>query len=116
MATICITDLQLRAVIGIFDWERKAKQDVLINVEFDYDATQAIATDTIEASVDYKEITKKIIEHVETSDYMLLEKLTDRVLKIVMENPRVTRAAVRIDKPGAIRFAKSVSVELNAKR
>lgn len=116
MATIQIADLHLRTIIGIYEWERKSKQDVLINVSFEYDSSKAVANDQIKDSVDYKAITKEIIETVQSSQCYLLEKLADLVLKIVMKNEKVSRATVRVDKPLAIRFAKSVSAEISAWR
>ena len=116
MATIRITNLRLRAVIGINDWERDIKQDVVINVTMEFDADRAAKSDNIKDTVDYKAITKKIIKLVEGSQFFLLEALADRILTIAMEDRKVLSAAVRVDKPQALRFADSVSVELNKQR
>ncbi|MBI3601876.1 MAG: dihydroneopterin aldolase [Candidatus Omnitrophica bacterium] len=116
MARIQISDLSLRAVIGTNNWERKNRQDVLINVTMDYDASQAARTDHIKDAVDYKTITKRIIKTVEGSHFHLLEKLADTVLKAVMSDKKVKSATVRIDKPHALRFARSVSMELTTQR
>ena len=74
------------------------------------------ASDAIEDTVDYKTITKRIIKEVEASQFFLLEKLTRLILNIVIENERVTEATVRVDKPFALRFADSVSLELHEKK
>ena len=116
MATIRITDLKLKTIIGTNDWERKKKQDVIINISFEYNATLSAKSDQLKDTVDYKAITKKIIREVEISRCFLLEKLTAKVLDIVLANPLVKSAAVRIDKPLALRFSKSVSVELTKKK
>ena len=116
MTTIRITDLTLRAIIGTNKWERVRKQKILINIIFTYDSKNAIQTDDIKHAVDYKTITKKIIKSIESSRFYLLEKLSDFILKIVMENPRTKSASVRVDKPKALRFSRSVSAELSAKR
>lgn len=116
MATIRIDNLKLRCIIGILDWERKNKQDVIINVKMEFDAGKSIETDDIKDTVDYKVITKRIIKEVEASEFQLLEKLTQTVLNIVMENQQVQKASVRIDKPFALRFADSVSIELSEER
>ena len=116
MATIRITDLRLRAIIGVNDWERKHKQDVVINVMMEFDAQKACASDSIQDTVDYKTITKRVIKAVEASDHLLLEKLAAAILDIVMEDHKVTGATVRVDKPFALRFADSVSIELSKKR
>ena len=116
MATIRITNLKLRAIIGIYDWEREHKQDVIINITMDFDAAKACASDAIEDTLDYKTITKRIITEVEASDFFLLEKLTQFILDIVMDYSLVQEATVRVDKPFALRFADSVSIELHKKK
>lgn len=116
MATIRITDLTLRAIIGTNAWERTTRQKVVINATFEYNSAKAAKSDNIRYAVDYKIITKKIIDRVTRSRFFLLERLTNMVLETIMENKAIGRATVRIDKPKALRFAKSVSVELSAKR
>ncbi len=107
---IKIENLRLRTVVGIFDWEKKIKQDVVINIEIEFDGRSAIEKDEIEYTLDYKSITKRIISEVEEKTYNLIERIAGDVMKIVMEDGRVERATVKIDKPGALRFADSVSV------
>ena len=116
MATIRITDLKVRTIIGINSWERKTKQDVLINVMMDVDVSKAVRSDNIADTIDYKTITKKIIAAVNESKFFLLEKLTDMILQLVMADPQVRKATVRVDKPRALRYTHSVSVELQASR
>lgn len=112
MAVIRISNLRLRTIIGANDWERDHKQDLVINVRIDFDAAKSGASDDLADTVDYKTITKNIITEVEGSSYQLLEKLATRLLDIVMDHDGVQRTVVRIDKPHALRFADSVSVEL----
>lgn len=116
MATIKIKNLRLRTIIGVYDWEREEKQDVIINTELAYDSLPARAEDRIEAALDYKLITKEIIAAVEASQFFLLEKLADHILQLIMSHSEVVAATVEVDKPGALRFADSVSVTLSAKR
>jgi len=116
MAIVRITDLRLRTIIGIHDWERKHKQDIVINISMDYDAGPSSESDDIKDTVDYKAITKDIIREVEASHFFLLEKLTKMILNIVTQNGLVKKATVRVDKPHALRFADSVSVELSTPR
>jgi len=116
LATIRITDLLLRTIIGGNDWERNTKQDVIINIRLDFDPEKAIASDSMEDTVDYKKLKRRVIEEVEQSRFQLLEKLTSHVLHIVMEDNRVLSATVRIEKPSALRFAKAVSVEMSHRR
>jgi len=114
MALIEITDLHLRTVIGANDWEREVKQDVIINVQMEFDPARAIESDDINDTVDYKAVTKSIIKLVEGSQFYLIEKLADSILKIVTGTPGVSGATVRVDKPQALRFAQSVSVTLSS--
>ena len=113
MSQIDIQDLHLRTIIGIFDWERTHKQDVLINITVDFDSTQAAKTDDIHDTVDYKTMNKKVIELVETSEFKLIETLADRILQVVLATKQVLSASVKVDKPGALRFAKSVGITVN---
>jgi len=114
MAVIRIKNLKLRTVIGINDWERGSKQDVIINIKLEFDASKAAESDAITDTVDYKSIKLKVIEFVEKSSCNLLERLVDQILRICLSDPKVERATVRVDKPHALRFADSVSIELSA--
>lgn len=113
---IFIENLRLRTIIGINDWERSEKQDVVINIELELDGETATARDAIEETLDYKRLTKHVIDAVERSTFFLLEKLCEHVLAIAMEDMRVKTARVRVDKPSALRFADSVAVERSAER
>lgn len=113
MATIRIQNLRLKAVIGVNAWERKIKQDVVINITFEYNSTAAVSSDGISHAYDYKRLTKQIIERVERSNVHLLEKLADVILEVVNDSGPAEVITVRIDKPGALRHADSVSVELH---
>ena len=112
MATIHITDLLLRTIIGTNNWEREKAQDIILNIAIEYNAAKAGRSDNIKDTVDYKVLTKKIIQTVENSRFFLIEKLGDTVLSIILGTKGVDAATVRIDKPNALRFAKSVSVTL----
>lgn len=115
-ATVRIKDLLLRAYIGIKEEEINNQQDVLINVRLTYDAANAINENDISAALNYRTITKQVINHVDGNRFALLERLTHEVLSIVMEHEAVSWAAVEIDKPHALRYAESVSVCLEAHR
>jgi D-erythro-7,8-dihydroneopterin triphosphate epimerase len=116
IATIRITDITRSTIIGANEWERETPQEVIINIEFSFDASKAIETDRLDDTVNYKHLKKRIVAEVETSRYRLIEKLAARILDIVLEDARILRAAVRVDKPGALRYAKSVSVEVSDSR
>ena len=113
MAIIRIKNLRLRCIIGANDWERDHKQNVIINVVFYFDATKSSMSDNLKETVDYKVITKKIISITEDSSFYLIERLAKVILDIVCEHPLVEKANVIIDKPAALRFSDSVSVELS---
>ena len=111
-----ITNLRLRTIVGIYEWEKKTRQDIIINVELEFDGSEAVRTDDIEYSVDYKKINKDIIAAVENREYNLIERICGDISEIVMSNEKVQRVSVRVDKPGALRFTDSVSVELTRDR
>ena len=113
---ILISDLMIRCVIGVHDWERKDKQDVLINIELEASLHAAGASDDFEDAVDYRAITKRVIELVQGSSFFLVEALAEAIAEICLEDDRVQRAKVRVEKPGALRFARSVGVEVDRKR
>lgn len=113
---IRIKNLRLRTIIGIEGWERRKKQDVVLNIRVEFNGSQAAATDRIDDSVDYKKITKKIIRLVEDSEFFLLEKLVSCVADAILNDERVQRVWVEIDKPHALRFADSVSMEVTVER
>lgn len=114
MAIIHITDLKISTLIGTNDWERTKKQQVVLNIQVSYDASEAVKSDSITDALDYKTLKKQIIAFVENSHYGLLEKLTQEILTLILQNKRILSATVRIDKPKALRFAKSVAVEMTA--
>ena len=106
------SDLALRCIIGIYPEEREKKQDVVINVVMEADLRAAGASDRIEDTIDYKTIKLRIVEMVEGSECNLIECLADRIARICLTDPRVRRVTVTLDKPGALRFARSVAVEV----
>ncbi len=111
-AIINIRNLRLRTLIGFNPEERIKKQDVVLNIEIKYSIDNAVLQDNVEEALNYKVITKKVIEHVEQGQFLLLEKLVSDVLCICSEHPSVRSSRVTIDKPHALRFADSVSLTL----
>ncbi|MBN1401363.1 MAG: dihydroneopterin aldolase [Anaerolineae bacterium] len=114
--TILIKDLLLRTIIGVNDDEREKVQDVLINVALQTDTRAAGASDRIQDAVNYRTVAKEIIELVERSRYYLVEKLAEEVAKLCLAYPGVQAVRVRVEKPGALRFARSVGVEIERLR
>lgn len=116
MDKIIIRDLLLRGIIGINPDERVKQQDILINMVIWAGIRQAAASDAIEDAVDYKSITKRVIKHVEESSDYLVEKLVTDLARIVITEFGVERVQVRVEKPGALRFAESVGIEIERTR
>jgi FolB domain-containing protein len=112
MDKILIKDLLLRGIIGINPEERVNKQDILINMVIYTDIRKAAASDDIADAVNYKSITKRIIAHVEESPDYLVEKMVTDIARIVITEFDVERVQVRLEKPGALRFADSVGIEI----
>lgn len=115
-AIIKITNLRLRTFIGFNLEERQKMQDVVINIEIHYPAQNAIREDNVEEALNYKKITKAVIQHVEEGRFLLLEKLVSDILDISRDHPWVQFARVTVDKPHALRFADSVSLSLEYHR
>ncbi len=109
---IQIKDLLLRAIIGINAEERRNRQDVLINITLHADTRAAGRSDDIDDAVNYRTLAKRVIALVENSQFYLVEKLAAEIAALCLDDPRVERADVRVEKPGALRFARSVGVEI----
>ncbi len=107
-----INDLLLRGIVGINDWEREKKQDILINIVLFTDLHAAASSDDIAMTVNYRTLTKKVIDHVEASARFTVEALAGDVARLCLAEPGVGRVRVRVEKPGALRFARSVAVEI----
>ena len=109
---ILIKDLHLRCIIGIHDWEREKRQDILLNITLFVDLRQAGESDAIEDTVNYRTLTKQIIAHVESAGRFTVEALATDIARFCLEMEGVQKARVRVEKPGALRFAQSVGVEI----
>ena len=109
---IHIRDLLQRSIIGIYDEERREKQDIIFNITLHADLRAAGKSDDIDDTVDYKTIKKQVIAMVETSSFFLVEKLAEEIANICLRDRRVRAATVRVAKPGALRFARTVEVEI----
>jgi dihydroneopterin aldolase/D-erythro-7,8-dihydroneopterin triphosphate epimerase len=113
---IIIKDLFLRTIIGINDDERSNRQDVLINLELETDTRAAGKSDRIEDAVNYKTITKQVIDLIEGSRYFLVEKMAEEIAQLCLADRRVSCVKVTIEKPAALRFARSVGVSIERSR
>jgi FolB domain-containing protein len=107
-----IKDLVARGIIGINDWEREKPQEMLINITVFSDTRAAAQSDDLIDCVDYRELAKKAQSHAETAARFTVEALANDIAAICLEQELVQRVIVRVEKPGAVRFSKSVGVEV----
>ena len=113
---ILISDLSVRCIIGVNEDERREKQDVLINLAISADLSKAGKSDCFEDTVDYRAIKKEIVKMVEDSKYHLVEALAEAIADLCLRYPGVLDVTVRAEKPMALRFARSVGVEITRPR
>lgn len=117
MDRVIIEDLLVRGIVGINDDERVNRQDVVVGVTMWVDTRPAAASDDIADAVNYRTVSKRIIEHVETGAPMLVERLADEIAALCLDaDERVTEVEVSVRKPGALRFARSVGVIVTRRR
>lgn len=116
MDHIFIRDLSLRCIIGANESERREKQDVLINIVLAADLKKAGMSDRFEDAIDYRIVKKEIVKMVESSSYCLIEALAETIAGICLKHADVIEARVQVDKPSALRFARSVAVEITRQR
>jgi len=116
MDRIYIRDLQLRCIIGVYEEERRERQDVIIGLTLSGDFSAAGRSDDLADAVDYKVMKKKVIQLVEASQFRLIETMAERIAQTCLENPKVQQVTVTVDKPGALRFARSVAFEITRAR
>lgn len=113
---IFVRDLLVRGILGIKPDERVSRQDVLVNLEMVTDTRRAAASDAIEDAVNYRSVTKRVIERVERGSDRLVERLAEDLARMILQEFPVEEVTVRVEKPGALRFAESVGVEITRRR
>ena len=116
MDKVIIKNLLARGIIGVNDWERKRPQNILINLTLYTDTRHAGEKDDIADCVDYTKISKKLLAHAESVNRFTVEALANDLAKLCLEEKGVEKAIVRVEKPGAVRFAESVGVEVERPR
>ena len=110
MDIVYIRELEIEAIIGIYDWERETKQTVSIDLEMGCDNTKAAASEDIADALDYKAVAKRLISFVEGSEFLLVETLAEKIAGIVLEEFSVPWLRLRLGKPGAVTGSKDVGV------
>ena len=116
MDKVIIKILLARGLIGVRDWERKRTQDILINIILHTNTHQAAETDSINDCADYSSIAKKVQAHAESANRFTVEALANDLAKLCLEEENVLKVNIRVEKPGAVRFAESVGVEIERSR
>lgn len=102
----------MRGIIGVYDWERQHPQDILINIAVKVDLQPAGETDDIAKCIDYAALAQKVIDHAKTAQRLTVEALANDIARICLAEPGAESVRVRVEKPGAVGFARSVGVEI----
>jgi dihydroneopterin aldolase len=112
MDIVFIEDLRIDALIGIYDWERRVRQTLSLDIEMAFDNTVPAAEDDIEKTLNYKDVSKRLIGYVGESSFGLVETLAERCAQIIREEFGVSWVRLKLSKPGAVRGAKAVGVRI----
>ncbi len=110
MDIVFVRDLRIETVIGVYEWERRIRQVVSLDLEMAADVARAAASDALEDALNYKAVAKRLIEYVEGSRFRLVETLAERVAALLREEFGIPWVRVTVSKPGALRGARDVGV------
>ena len=116
MDTIFLSGLTTECIIGIWDWERKVKQKIVVDLEMATDIRRAAASDSIDDTLDYKRVAKRLLQFIGESQFQLVETLTERIAEIVIHEFGVSWVRVRLNKQGAIRGSRDVGIQIERRR
>lgn len=116
MDKVFIEGLEVDCIIGIYDWERRVRQPVVLDLEMAFDNRRAAASDAIGDTLDYKRISRRLVEFVSASEFGLVETLAERCAAIVTDEFGVPWVRLRLSKPGAVRGARNVGVQIERGR
>lgn len=112
MDKIFLTSLSVECIVGIWEWERRVKQTVILDIEMAADIRKAAASDRIEDTIDYKRVSKRLLAFVGESQFHLVETLTERIAQLIISEFGVSWVKVRLNKQGAIRGARDVGIQI----
>ena len=112
MDQVFISDLIARGIIGVNDWEREKPQEISINIVLFADLHKAGSSDNIQDSINYRTVAKKVLAHAETAQRQTVEALAADIARLCLEQPGVQQVRVRVEKPGAVRFSRTVGIEI----
>lgn len=116
MDTIFIHALKTEAIIGIFDWERQVRQTVIIDLEMGADNHKSALSDSIDDTLNYKRVAKRVLGFIEQSQFHLVETLAEHIAMLILEEFAVPRVKLTLSKPGAIRSSRDVGVAIERDR
>ena len=116
MDKIFIHALKTEAIIGIFDWERQVKQTVIVDIEISADIRKAALSDSIDDTLNYKRVAKRVLTFVEESKFHLVETLAEHIAMLILDDFGITWVRISLSKPGAIRSSRDVGVVLERGR
>lgn len=114
--TIFIDKLEIDTVIGIYDWERRIRQRVVLDLEMAFDIRAAARTEDVEETLNYKAVAKRVIAFVQDSEFLLVETLAERVAALILDEFPVDRVTLQLDKPHALRSARGVGIRMTRER
>lgn len=112
MDHVFIEGLEIEALIGIYDWERRIRQTLVFDIEMAFDNRVPAASDAIEDTLNYKAVSRRIVDYVSQSDFGLVETLAERVAAIILDEFGVRSVRLKLSKPGAVRGARAVGVTI----
>jgi 7,8-dihydroneopterin aldolase/epimerase/oxygenase len=113
---IYLSELTIETIIGIFEWERTTKQKVSFDFEFPADARKAAQTDSIHDTLDYKKVAKTVIAYVESTEFGLIETLSERVAELILREFNIAWVKLSLSKPGAVRHSRTVGLTIERTR
>lgn len=116
MDIVYLRDLKIDCIVGIYEWERRVKQTIALDLDMAADIRRAAATDRIEDTLDYKAVSKRLIDFVGASEFQLVETLAEKIAEIVLNEFGVPWVRVRVNKRGALRHATDVGVVIERSR
>jgi 7,8-dihydroneopterin aldolase/epimerase/oxygenase len=116
MDKIFIRELKTETIIGIFDWERQVKQTVIVDIEMGLDIRKAARSDSIDDTMNYKKVAKRVLAFLEESSFHLVETLGERIAMLILEEFAINDVRIVLSKPGAVRNSRDVGVILERDR
>jgi FolB domain-containing protein len=111
-----IKNLKLKTILGVHKWEENIDREIIINIEIETNFEQSLASDKIEDAIDYDKISYEVKNLIAKKRFKLIEKMAQELLTKIMQDERIFRCKIEVDKVGAIDFVESASVTLEAKR